>query len=179
MTNPAIPNEEKDSHQITLIGHSRGGGISVLKAAQDDRVKALITWASVSDYAVRFPKGAAFDEWKTKGIYYVKNGRTKQRMPHYFQFFEDFEKHSSQLDIQAAAKSLKKPYLIIHGEEDEAVSPHEARASHQWNTQSTLLLIPHTGHTFGSKHPYEAQDLPVALQRITDESIAFLKRIYR
>jgi uncharacterized protein len=33
---------------IGLVGHSRGGGIAVLHAAQDRRVQALVTWSSIS-----------------------------------------------------------------------------------------------------------------------------------
>ena len=31
-----------DIHQIYLVGHSRGGGIAILKASEDDRIKKLI-----------------------------------------------------------------------------------------------------------------------------------------
>ncbi len=176
LNSEVIPDAEKKKEQIFLIGHSRGGGISVLKAAQDTRIKALVTWASVSDYAVRFPKGTAFDKWRETGVYYVKNGRTKQEMPHYFQFYEDFDKNRHQLDIRAAAESLDKPFLIIHGEEDMAVSPDEARALHRWNQQSKLLWIPGTGHTFGSRQPYHEQKMPEALQKVVVETIGFLRK---
>jgi len=33
---------------LGLVGHSRGGGIAVLQAAQDTRVRALVTWAAIS-----------------------------------------------------------------------------------------------------------------------------------
>ena len=39
-----------DFEKLTLIGHSRGGGIVILKAAEDSRVKKLISLASVSGF---------------------------------------------------------------------------------------------------------------------------------
>ena len=33
---------------IGVVGHSRGGGIAVLQAASDPRVRALVTWAAIS-----------------------------------------------------------------------------------------------------------------------------------
>lgn len=36
--------KEADVDQINLIGHSRGGGIVLLKAAQNNQVKKVITW---------------------------------------------------------------------------------------------------------------------------------------
>src|SRR5258706_11676939 len=32
---------------VGLVGHSRGGGLAILHAARDARVKALVTWAAV------------------------------------------------------------------------------------------------------------------------------------
>lgn len=173
-TNDSIPEAEKNIEKIFLIGHSRGGGITVLKAAQDERVKALVTWAAVSDYGIRFPKGTALEAWKEKGVFYVMNGRTKQQMPHFYQYYEDFKKNENTLNIRAAAENLNKPFLIIHGEEDAAVHPFEAQSLHQWASGSQLELIPDTGHTFGSKHPWAHDELPEAMQEIVDKSIGFL-----
>ena len=53
--NQEIPNHEVDVDQIYLIGHSRGGGISILASKEDKRIKKLITWASVSDLINRYP----------------------------------------------------------------------------------------------------------------------------
>ena len=83
---------EINTNAISLIGHSRGGGIVLLKANEDTRIKKVITLAGVSDYKSRFPKNEEFLEWKKKGVFYVKNGRTHQDMPHFYQFYKDFEK---------------------------------------------------------------------------------------
>ena len=37
-----------DTQKTGLIGHSMGGGISILKTAEDSRIKALVTWAAIS-----------------------------------------------------------------------------------------------------------------------------------
>src|SRR5210317_1199269 len=44
---------EINTKQISVIGHSRGGGIVVLKAANDRRISKVISWAGVSDFASR------------------------------------------------------------------------------------------------------------------------------
>ncbi len=41
---------------LSLIGHSRGGGISIIQAANDDRISKLITWASISDFSSLWKK---------------------------------------------------------------------------------------------------------------------------
>ena len=40
--------------------------------------------------------------WKEKGVIYVYNGRTKQNMPMYLQFYEDCIKYRDKLDIRKA-----------------------------------------------------------------------------
>ena len=49
--------KEADTSNINLIGHSRGGGIVLIKAEEDSRIKKVISLAGVSDYKIRFPKG--------------------------------------------------------------------------------------------------------------------------
>src|SRR5258706_4966345 len=39
-----------DAERITLLGHSRGGGISIVRAATDDRVRSLVTWSAISTF---------------------------------------------------------------------------------------------------------------------------------
>ena len=90
-------NPKIDKEKIVIIGHSRGGGITVIKAFEDERVKLLITLAGVSNFKYRFPSQERFEDWKTKGVMYSENKRTHQQMPHYFQFFEDFEKNETGL----------------------------------------------------------------------------------
>ena len=109
---------EIDLSNITLIGHSRGGGIVTIKAEEDSRVKKVITLAGVSDYKSRFPKHKDLDAWKEKGVSFITNARTHQQMPHYFQFFEDFIANENRLTIKRAVENLKIPHLIIHGTND-------------------------------------------------------------
>ena len=161
-------------NQLTLIGHSRGGGIAVLVAAQNHLVDQLITWAAVADFESRFPTGSAFEQWKTTGVYHVKNGRTGQLMPHYFQFFEDFKAHEQELHILNKAKTIKQPCLIIHGNQDEAVSLQNAKDLHQHLKHSVLKVIPGANHVFGMKHPWDELHLPEKTSILVQSSINFM-----
>lgn len=153
-------NNNFDLSKIILVGHSRGGGIVTIKAAEDSRISKVISLAGVSDFGSRFPKGSAFDQWKKEGVYFVLNGRTNQHMPHYYQFFEDFEKNKERLSIKKAAKNLTIPHLIIHGDADSSVSIQEAEHLHKWNTKSTLKIIEDADHVFRTKHPWTETQLP-------------------
>jgi len=160
--------------KITLIGHSRGGGIVTLKAAEDSRITTIVSWAGVSDFGSRFPKKELLSSWKNTGVYHVINGRTKQKMPHYFQFYSNFQQHKKRLNIQKSAKKLNIPHLIIHGNKDTSVSLQEAQNLHKWNPDSTLQIIENANHTFQSAHPWENTFLPKQLELVVTTTVRFL-----
>jgi len=166
---------EIDVNNITLIGHSRGGGIVTIKASEDKRITKLITWAGVCDFGKRMGTNEERDIWKHDGVKYVMNGRTKQQMPHNYQFFEDFKSNEERFHIEKATKRIHIPHLIIQGTKDPAVSFSEAEALHIWNPKSELFPIPESDHIFGAKHPWKEDILPADLQLVTSKSIAFSK----
>ncbi|MFK7782946.1 alpha/beta hydrolase family protein [Psychroserpens sp.] len=167
-----------DVNNITLIGHSRGGGISILKASEDQRITKLITWASVSDFNSRFGSSEEVLKWKKEGVTYVLNGRTKQQMPHYYQFFEDFKANQKRLNIKHAAESINIPYLIIHAKGDTSVKYTEAESLHSWSNQSKVFEIEDSNHVFDATHPWECEKLPENLKLVVEKSIRFINNTY-
>lgn len=165
---------EIDPDRITVIGHSRGGGIVVLKAASDPRISKIISWAGVSDFGSRFPTGKPLELWKDEGVAYITNARTNQQMPHYFQFYTSFKENEAALTIATAAKNLSIPYLIVHGDLDETVSLKEAENLRSWNSSSSLQVINGANHTFGSSQPWTDTNLPVHLSTACKKSIDFI-----
>ena len=163
-----------DSDKIAIMGHSRGGGDTVLQAQRDPKVKALITLAGVNNFVTRFPKNDRLEQYREKGVFYVTNGRTKQEMPHYWQFYENFRENESELDIQKAAQNLQKPYLIIHGTQDEAVKIKEAELLHKWVKNSELIIIDGADHVFGGREPWNSNTLPADLEKVVNYSTEFL-----
>ena len=161
-------------NNITLIGHSRGGGIVSIKAEEDARVKNIISLAGVCDFEKRTATTGDLEQWKKEGVKYVLNGRTKQQMPHYYQFYEDFMAHQERLTIKRAVSNLKIPHLIIHGNADTSVSIDEAKKLHEWNPNSKLEIIDGTNHVFGTSHPWKLNQLPESLKNAVNISIDFI-----
>jgi len=165
-----------DLTNIFLIGHSRGGGLCAIKASENKQIKGLITWAGVSNFKIRFNEGSQeFKEWKEKGVKYVENKRTKQQMPHFFQFYLDFKENEKRFNIQSAVQSLKIPFLVIHGDNDKSVLQNEGRDLHSWNKNSKFFSVKNGTHTFSSMHPWQELKLPKGLQSVTETSINFIK----
>ena len=159
---------------IYLIGHSRGGGISILRTAQDKRIKKLATWAAVADFGERFDFD--LDKWQKSGVTYVENSRTQQKLPHDFSFYTDFIDNRERLDIGEAAGEIAIPWLIVHGTEDEAVSPHDADRLHAHAKKAELFFVKGAGHTFAGSHPWEDENLPNFLQIVVKKTIDFFRR---
>ena len=168
---------EINSNTISLIAHSRGAGIILIKASEEPRIKNVITWAGVSDFKERFQIGSSqFNDWKEKGITYIENSRTKQLMPHYFQFFQDFSANENRLTIKLAVQKLNIPFLVIQGRDDATVIEAEASLLHQWSPKSELEIIKNGDHSFGTIHPWKERELPKNLNKVVEKSISFLKK---
>ena len=136
-----------------LLGHSRGGGTSIIAAAEHSGVAALVTWAAVSTFQ-RWGEEQVKD-WTTRGVTFVPNARTGQQMPLYRTLWDDLRANADRLDVTAAAAMVRVPWLIVHGEEDATVNVAEARRLHGAGPSSALRIIAGSGHTFEAVHPME------------------------
>ena len=167
--------DEVNLDDISIIGHSRGGGIVLLKSAEDNRVKKVITLAGVCDFEKRTATVGDLEHWKKDGVKYVLNGRTKQKMPHFYQFYEDFISNKERLDVQNATKNLKIPHLIIHGDNDTSVLINEAENLKKWHPKSEFKIIENANHVFNVSHPWEKENLSKELEIVIDFCVYFLK----
>ncbi|HQV78554.1 MAG TPA: prolyl oligopeptidase family serine peptidase [Chitinophagales bacterium] len=166
---------EINTKEICLIGHSRGGGIAILKAQEDARIKKLITWASIKDFEDFF-KNLDLEKWKQDGVLYTLNSRTQQQMPLNYQLLEDYQHNKTRLNIKNAASKINIPWLIIHGKHDRSVPFSNAEYLHQQNIKSVLFSIENADHTFGGKHPFNEDVLPKDTQIVINTCMTFLNQ---
>ena len=159
--------------QTHIIGHSRGGGIACLAASKFKEIKNLITLASVSNFGERFPNHNEIEKWKKNGVRYVENMRTKQMLPHLYQFYQNYLENQKELNIETAIKKFEGRFLICHGTMDMAVNFKNSLNLLKWAKNGRLFDL-RTNHTFGTKHPYETKDIPIPLNEVIDETIRFL-----
>lgn len=170
-----VSKTEVNIDQLYLVGHSRGGGIVMLKAGEDKRVKKISTWAAVNEFG-KFWKSDQMKKIKEVGAVYVQNGRTKQQMPVYWQMYENYFANLKRFYIPDVVKSLSIPTFVVHGTKDETVPYTSATEIKEWNSKVELLLIQDGNHVFGGKHPWEEDHLPDDLKRVVDETIKFFKQ---
>lgn len=170
--------KEKDKYNynfdsLILAGHSRGGGIAILKTAEDKRVKKLITLASVAEFN-RYGEETK-RMWKERGFIEALNTRTKQKMRMNVSLLEDLENNYLRLDIKNAMENANVPTLIMHGTEDLAVEKDEAEALYSLCNKdiTKLVILEKTGHTFGAVHPFAGTTQH--LEEVIEQIIKFSK----
>jgi alpha-beta hydrolase superfamily lysophospholipase len=159
---------------LGLVGHSRGGGMSLLHTVRDSRVRALATWSAIS--TVERWRQPERERWRRTGVQEVRNARTGEVLPLYTDVLDDIEQHATELDIQAAAARIAVPWLLVHGAQDESVSIAEANrlAEVAGGPPTEVLIIEGAGHTFGAVHPWNGSN--PALDRVFDATLSFLAK---
>ncbi len=146
---------ERKNQKIGIVGHSRGGAITLLTASKRSDVDAVVVWASISRID-RYSEDQKVN-WIKKGFTEVLNSRTNQMMKLGIELLNDIEMNMhSMLNIEKAVKSLNKPLFISHGDQDTSVSISESKEIYSWANKyvTTYLEIPEKGHTFDMVHPF-------------------------
>jgi pimeloyl-ACP methyl ester carboxylesterase len=141
--------------KIGLLGHSRGGAITLLSSLINRNVDAYAVWATVATidrYTARQK-----EKWRKEGAFELLNTRTKQVMRLNTTLLDDVEKNKNEsLNIEKAVSELNKPLLIAHGDQDLVVKIKEAELLYSWadKSQTEFFKIHGTGHTFDMQHPH-------------------------
>jgi uncharacterized protein len=164
-------------NDINLIGHSLGGGIAILFAAENNGIAKLATWAAISECKTPWGSWPAdrLDVWEKTGVAYYKNTRTNQQMPLYYQLYQDYQLNRYRLNIQAAIAHLQIPILICHGEYDLSVPVENAYLLQEWQPKAELFIV-ESNHVFDRRHPWILNYLPEAMQKVANKTIDFFKK---
>ncbi len=170
-----IPENELNLNNLNLMGHSRGGGLILLKAREDERIKKVITLAAINDLSKRWPQ-SFLDEWRAKGVQYIENKRTNQMMPLYVQLYDDVLNKPNRLSIPKAVKEMQQPLLAFHGTEDETLPVAMAHQIKEWKTDTELVIFENENHVFGAAHPWEKSSLPAAYKEIIKKTTDFIMK---
>lgn len=164
-----------ENKKIGLIGHSRGGGISILTARKNKKIDVVALWSSVSDFD-RYTNRQK-DEWRRRGYIEILNTRTKQKMRLNKSFLEDIEMNKVDLiNIDKSIKEFNRPLLIVHGEQDLTVPVQEAKKLFEISNKnmSEFYAVPNTGHTFNVQHPFTGSNSK--FDSVLNKTLDFFKR---
>ena len=163
------------SQWIALVGHSRGGGLAIVQAARDARIRALVTWSAV-DHFLRWPMDV-IQRWRETGTVDVVNQRTGQVLAIGRDALDDWDRYGDNLlDVMAAAHQIRVPWLIVHGTEDATVPVEVGRilAEVSGAAETETLIVEGASHTFGARHPWVGAT--PELDQVFERTLLFLSR---
>ena len=146
-----------DLSRIGIVGHSRGGGIAIIKGKEEERIKAVAAWSSVA-YFNRYTDEQK-KRWREKGFVQLSSTSPSNFFRVKTDLLDDLEIHSKRLNIIEAAEHLQKPLLIVHGSADIPVRLEEARRLFEASdkTLTEFIVIDGASHMYGAKHPYKKE----------------------
>ncbi len=161
---------------IFLLGHSRGGAMSILEISSSAAITAAALWASVSNLNRYSERQLA--EWVEKGYLEFLNNRTGQKMRAGKNLLDDIINQDKKgLNLRLAVKKINSPVIIIHGEQDLTVKPSEAYEIYNnlpEGITSEIMMLPAMGHTFNAEHPFSGSNS--GLDTAINETINFFKK---
>lgn len=105
--------------KVAVLGSSMGGTIALLLAALEPDIAALATIAAPfhpENFPRRILTEAQLSSWRKRG-FVIHNGRRLN-----VSLLDDLE----TLDLPRAARAVKCPTLVLHGDQDEVVPVEEA-----------------------------------------------------
>jgi uncharacterized protein len=168
-----IPEEEIDKSEIYLMGHSRGGDISILEAATDPRVKKVVSWSAFADMD-EIMNECEPEKWEKDGVRFTPDRLTGQPLPMDYSIYSEYLKYKDLLNIRQAVTNIKIPLMVVHGTEDETIAFEDGLKMKEWNTKIELSILPLVNHIYGGHHPYEQIKLPYDTRVAANESIEFM-----
>lgn len=162
----------KCNKKLGILGHSRGGGESLIFSSRRKEISAVVLWASVANFN-RYSKRQE-REWRKNGFFEVLNTRTNQMMRLNVCLLDDIENNKNDLlNLEKAAANLNKPMLIVHGEQDLSVKIEEGEQIYNWSDKklTQFYKIKATGHTFDVTHPFEKSN--PKFESVLDKTLRF------
>jgi uncharacterized protein len=133
-----------EGKKICYVGHSMGGAVGVLRAARDNRIKALVTLAGMVHTK-------AFAE-REFGMVKPDEGFMwdDPNCPLSKRYMEDMARIHSVVEYGA---KIQVPWLLVHGTEDDVVPLQDSldifERAHQ---PKELIQLPGANHVFAGEH---------------------------
>lgn len=124
--------------RVSYVGHSMGGAVGAIRAAQDDRIHALVSLAAVAHTA----------EFVQDVFGHLSPGEPmldKPQCPFGIALRDDLIAIGS---VTEHAKSITAPWLLVHGIPDEVVPVKHSIDMHAAAESAELITLEDVDHSF-------------------------------
>jgi dipeptidyl aminopeptidase/acylaminoacyl peptidase len=139
--------------KIGLLGSSFGGMASIIAASRSDDLYILALKSPVSDYrsmAHARRSEQELKDWKEKGFIEL-DSTDEERQSLNYSFYEDAE----NVKAYEAARKIKIPALIVHGDEDETVPLAQSQKTASLIENCRLEIIKGCDHIYSNLDHFE------------------------
>ncbi|WP_150272009.1 alpha/beta fold hydrolase [Paenibacillus tepidiphilus] len=138
---------------VFLLGHSLGGGLSLLYALEHpEEIAGVISWNGVTSLDLLSEEQKR--ELRGTGRSHVLNSRTGQQMPLDLVLLQDLERNARRYDLPSRMEQAAFPAVLIQGSEDGAHLREGSRQLTALRPDIAWVQIPGGNHTFGTVHPF-------------------------
>lgn len=140
--------------RLGVVGHSRGGYVSLLAAAECPEIRAVATIGA--PFRGRRHSVEEVAQWREQGFAEVVNARTGEVLRLSTSILDDFEAQEARYDVARAVTVREVPTLVIHGEDDPTIPVAEAHAIVDAvpHDRHRLVRLPGGDHTLGTGQPF-------------------------
>ena len=136
---------------LGVVGHSMGATVSLLTAAYDKRIKAVVNIAGVANPANETHIAFATQFYETAFAKPVPSTA--------------FVAQLHELDVMAAVSSITAPLLTIHGDADQLVPLEEGKAIHNAaNEPKKMVIAMGSGHRLSQDADFAAECITLSVQ---------------
>ena len=139
--------------KIGLVSSSFGGIASLMAASKTDDLFILALKSPVSNYEEKeyaTKSKEELEEWRNRGFrYYVSGDGRKLKLN--YTFFEDFKNNNGY----EAAKKIKIPTLIVHGDNDESVPIEQSKKTASLIENCKSEIIEGADHRYSKPEDFE------------------------
>ncbi len=146
-----------DPKKIVLVGHSRGGAVSLIAAREDKRVSGVAAWSTIA-YFNRYTDEQR-KRWRERGYVQLHSVSDHKLFRINTTLLDDIERHAERFDLLRTVRQLNKPLLIVHGTADipAKISEAEQLFAVSDTTMTEFLKLEGAGHMYGARHPYKEE----------------------
>ncbi len=142
--------ERIDLSSIGLIGHSKGGGISILHSHYTGGIKAIVSINGAADF-LRVPK-EKIDKILRDGYKERQLPGTKVTIRIDKKLWEQLVNNPEKYDVIKAAEDNEACILLLHAEDDEIVPFTESGSVYEANpAKNEIRLIKNSDHLLKTK----------------------------
>lgn len=141
--------------QVGYVGHSMGGAVGVLSAAQDDRIAALVSLAGMVETKT-FAETEFGEETPDEGLMWEE-----ETCPLSSAYMKDL--CEDIVSVIPSAEKVEVPWLLIHGSADDVVLPQDTESIQALKGDAVnVVMVDGADHSFNEPAHKEQMTTTVA-----------------